>query len=72
LNLKNYKLISQSEEHGILQVEDWNTIKVGDIYYGIPYHICPTINLYDDVSVISKGKKIDNWNITGRKRKITF
>ncbi|OEK08524.1 alanine racemase [Flavivirga aquatica] len=72
LNLKNYELISQSEEHGILQVKNWEKIKVGDVYYGIPYHICSTINLHDDVSVISKGKKVDSWDITARKRKITF
>ncbi len=72
LNLKNYKLISQSEEHGVLQVENWENIKVGDVYYGIPYHICPTINLHDNATIISKGKKIDSWNITARKRKITF
>ena len=44
----------------------------GDVLYGIPYHICPTVNLYDDVSVISNGKKIDTWEISARKRKLTI
>jgi len=72
LNLENYQLISQSEEHGILSVDDDSKIEIGDVLFGVPYHICPTINLYDEVSVISQGKKIDTWEITARKRKLTI
>ena len=57
LNLDHYKLLSQSEEHGVLQVEYWDSINVGDVFYGVPYHICPTINLYDEVSVIENNRK---------------
>lgn len=72
LNIKNYKLRSQSEEHGVIQIENWDNIQVGDVLYGIPYHICPTINLYDTVSVIRNGKKVANWSISARQRKITI
>lgn len=72
LNLKNYELLSQSEEHGVLQVQNWGGIKVGDVFYGIPYHICPTINLHDDVSVIVNKKKVSSWDISARKRKISI
>ncbi|NMH88253.1 D-TA family PLP-dependent enzyme [Flavivirga algicola] len=72
LNLDNYQLMSQSEEHGVLKVKNWEHIKVGDVFYGLPYHICPTINLHDEVSVILDNKLIDTWEITGRKRKLSF
>lgn len=72
LNIDNYELLSQSEEHGVIKIEDWKNIQVGDVIYGIPYHICPTINLYDTVSVIKRGKKIADWPITARQRKITI
>jgi D-serine deaminase-like pyridoxal phosphate-dependent protein len=72
LNLEQYELISQSEEHGVIKIKNWDTIHVGDVLYGVPYHICPTINLYDDVSVISNRRKIDEWQILARKRKITI
>lgn len=72
LNLERYELISQSEEHGVLSVSHWDTIAVGDVYYGVPYHICPTVNLYDEVSLIQNKKKIDTWEITARQRKITI
>ena len=72
LNLDYYELLSQSEEHGVIKVKDWDKHKVGDVLYGIPYHICPTINLHDEVSVIENGKKIDIWEITARKRRLKF
>lgn len=70
LNLEDYKLISQSEEHGVMEVRDWESIKVGDVFYGVPYHICPTINLYDEISLIENGRKTGGWEISARKRKI--
>ncbi|MCC1485070.1 alanine racemase [Winogradskyella immobilis] len=72
LNLKDYQLISQSEEHGVLSVKNWKEINIGDVFYGVPYHICPTINLHDNVSVISNEKLVDYWEITARKRRLMF
>lgn len=72
LNLENYQLLSQSEEHGVLKVQNWEAIEIGDVLYGVPFHICPTINLHDEVSVISDQKKVDTWEISARKRKIVI
>ena len=70
LNISDYELLSQSEEHGVLSVKHWNRFKVGDVLYGVPYHICPTINLHDEVSVIRNHRKMDTWEIKARRRKI--
>lgn len=72
LNLDNYRCISQSEEHLVLEVADWDKWKVGDALYGVPYHICPTINLYEDAYVIQNGEWVDTWNVVARKRKIAI
>ena len=72
LNLENYEVKSQSEEHLVVNVEDWNNIHVGDVLYGIPYHICPTVALYDEANVIKNGNLIDTWHIIARKKKITI
>ncbi|MGW9684256.1 D-TA family PLP-dependent enzyme [Flagellimonas sp. 2504JD1-5] len=72
LNIDNYELLSQSEEHGVLKVSNWQELKIGDVFYGVPYHICPTINLHDEVSVIENGQKIASWEITARKRRLRF
>lgn len=72
LNLDNYELLSQSEEHGVIKVANWGELKIGDVLYGLPYHICPTINLHDEVSLIESGEKTDTWEITARRRKLRF
>lgn len=72
LNLENYILRSQSEEHGVLEVSNWDELKVGDALYGIPYHICPTVNLYEEMQVVNDGKVTETWQVVARKRKITI
>jgi D-serine deaminase-like pyridoxal phosphate-dependent protein len=72
LNLENYELLGQSEEHGVIAVKDWNTIKVGDILYGVPYHICPTVNLYDEAFIVENKEVKEIWQVLGRKRKINI
>lgn len=73
LNVDNYKVISQSEEHLVAEVsdEDWKRLKVGDVLYGIPYHICPTVALYDEVQVVEVGGVTQQWQVVARKKKIT-
>jgi len=71
LNLEDYEVKSQSEEHLVIEVKDADKIKVGDILYGVPYHICPSVALYDEANIIEDGKMIDKWNVIARKKKIT-
>lgn len=72
LNLENYEVKSQSEEHLVVNVKDWESIHVGDLLYGVPYHICPTVALYDEAMVIENGNLSDTWNIVARKKRITI
>ncbi|WP_028664918.1 D-TA family PLP-dependent enzyme [Runella zeae] len=71
LNLENYELIGQSEEHGVIKVQDWDSIQVGHVLYGVPYHVCPTVNLYDEAYVIENQESTGRWEVLGRKRRIT-
>jgi len=72
LNLENYEVKSQSEEHLVIEAKDWHKIKVGDLLYGVPYHICPTVALYDEANIIEDGKLVEQWKIEARSKKITF
>jgi 3-hydroxy-D-aspartate aldolase len=72
LNQDEYKFISQSEEHLVLEVKDWDLHKVGDVWYGVPYHICPTINLYEEAVVVENHRVVDHWQVIARKRKISI
>ena len=73
LNLNGYTVIGQSEEHGVLQIgEDvWENIQIGDVYYALPYHICPSVALHEYASIIENGEVTDEWKIVARNRRLT-
>jgi len=70
LNLDRYEVLSQSEEHMVIATQ--NSLKVGDVLYAIPYHVCPTVALYQEAFVIENGKFAAAWQISARQRKITI
>ncbi len=72
LNLPEAATISQSEEHLVLEVKDKEGISVGDVLYGIPYHICPTCALYEEGYLVDKKEVISSWKIISRDRRITI
>jgi D-serine deaminase-like pyridoxal phosphate-dependent protein len=73
LNLTGYRFVSQSEEHLVLEVAsaDWARYPVGHLFYGVPYHICPTVNLYQEVQVVENGRVTGQWAVVARNRRIT-
>ena len=72
LNAPMAKPVSQSEEHLSLEVPDSSAFKVGDILYGVPVHICPTVALYDQALVSENNLITDSWKVIARNRKITY
>jgi D-serine deaminase-like pyridoxal phosphate-dependent protein len=56
----------QSEEHLIIEYSAENNFKVGDLFYAIPYHICPTVAKYNKAETIIDGSKGVAWPIDGR------
>ncbi|MBZ5856612.1 D-TA family PLP-dependent enzyme [Flavihumibacter profundi] len=72
LNLSDYTIKMQSEEHLVAEVKDWDKLEVGDVLYGIPYHVCPTVALYDTANIIRDNKWVEDWSVIARKRKITI
>ena len=46
---------------------------IGDLFYGVPYHICPTVALYDRAHIIESGRYTGTiWKNTARDRTITI
>ena len=66
------KPLSQSEEHLVLEAGANHAFNVGDVLYGIPVHICPTVALYERGIAIENGKIAGEWKIIARDRKITI
>jgi len=71
LNVPNVKIISQSEEHMLITAEDSSELKIGDVLYGVPYHIGRTCNLYQAGSTIRNHQLDGEWyHSLGRKLSI--
>jgi len=70
LDDEELKAVSQSEEHLVLQNEGNKMYSPGDILYGLPFHVCPTVALYERVITIEKGKQTGEWLNVARDRKI--
>lgn len=61
---------SQSEEHLIVEYIEDNDFKVGDLFYALPYHICPTVAKYNRVYIIEDGVHTGYWNVEARDHQI--
>ncbi|WP_339716016.1 D-TA family PLP-dependent enzyme [Cyclobacterium amurskyense] len=72
LNAPNLVPVSHSEEHLVLEAGEGHAYKIGDVLYGVPIHICPTVASYQEALVIQKGDQIDTWRAVARDRRITF
>ena len=72
LGLENYTVISHNEEHMVIRTTKADNYKVGEPIYGIPWHICPTVDRHDFVSVVNDHKVTAQWTVEARKRKITI
>lgn len=69
LNALEVEPIGQSEEHLVLKTN--TTFQVGDVFYGVPHHICPTVALHETMAVVEKNHVTGSWNVVSRKRKIS-
>ena len=70
LNAPDIEPVAHSEEHMIWKTSGKNTFKVGDVLYGVPYHVCPTCALYGEAFIVSNNKVLDVWTLDARNRKI--
>jgi D-serine deaminase-like pyridoxal phosphate-dependent protein len=71
LNAPELKAISQSEEHLVLEAGLNHPYQVGNILYGLPFHICPTVALYERAFTIENGRLTGEWRTVARDRSIT-
>jgi D-serine deaminase-like pyridoxal phosphate-dependent protein len=70
LNAPTLKFISHSEEHLIADAGEGHSFKIGDVVYGLPFHICPTVALYERTSIVENNEVIGEWKIIARDKKI--
>jgi D-serine deaminase-like pyridoxal phosphate-dependent protein len=62
------KVVGLSEEHGKVELPPDSKLKVGDRVRVLPDHICPVINLFDQVYLISGDSVVDILPVAARGR----
>jgi D-serine deaminase-like pyridoxal phosphate-dependent protein len=72
LNAPGLEMKGQSEEHLVVDAGKGHNYKVGDVLYGLPYHVCPTIALYERAITIEDNHVSGEWKNIARDRKITI
>lgn len=72
LNAPDLQPIGHSEEHMVARAPATNSYKVGDVLFGVPFHICPTCALYDSAWIVENHNVRQKWAISSRNRTITI
>jgi len=68
--MESIKPVVHSEEHLTVEVENAESLSVGDCCYGVPVHICPTVALHDIAWVVREGRAGQSWEIAARRRSL--
>ena len=62
-------MVGHSEEHLVMETGGPEPA-VGTVFYGIPWHVCPTVALHSECHVVRGGEVVDLWPVTARARRL--
>ena len=71
LNVQGLKPVGQSEEHLVLEAGPGHGYHIGDVFYGVPFHVCPTVALYERAFTVENGRVGGEWKNAARDRKLS-
>jgi D-serine deaminase-like pyridoxal phosphate-dependent protein len=72
MGIENFSVTNHSEEHMVIRTDEAFSIKTGDHLYCIPFHICPTVDRHEFVTVVNDNTATGQWTVQARKRKISI
>ena len=72
MDLPDASAIMHSEEHLVVESPHAGKVAVGHCFYGLPWHVCPTVALHSEAVVIRDGKVADRWKVTARERQLRY
>lgn len=56
------------DHHAIVEVRGGPRPEVGDVLAVVPNHVCPVVNLADELLVVRDGQVVDRWPVDARAR----
>lgn len=73
LNAPDAQFMGQNEEHLVIELPEGHGFNVGDVLYGIPWHVCPTVALHQEANVVNEEREfVERWPIAARGRRLTI
>ena len=72
LNATGLTIIGQSEEHMMVKSAAPHNVKPGDLFYAVPWHICPTVALYERMQIAQQQAITTTWKVVARDRMINI
>ena len=57
-----------SEEHGVIEIPSSANVSIGERILIMPNHICPVINLANELTIVEDGEVVDQWPVAARGR----
>lgn len=72
LNASGLTAVGHSEEHFFFTSEGAANLEIGDLLFGMPYHVCPTIALYEKAITVIDQQIAGNWETVARARTLSL
>ena len=72
LNLPDAVAVSHSEEHLVVESPGADRFRVGDVVYSLPWHVCPTMALHQEVWLAENGRARSTWTVAARSRRLSI
>jgi D-serine deaminase-like pyridoxal phosphate-dependent protein len=72
LNAPELRVVGHSEEHLVVEAGPNHSYQLGDLLYGLPHHICPTVALYERAVIIENQHVAGEWPTLARNRTLTL
>ena len=66
------QLVNHSEEHLAIETDHAGEYSVGDVVFGIPFHVCPSVALHREAVVVRDRRAVERWRVVARDRMITY
>ncbi len=70
--MEHCRQIAQSEEHLVLEYPAEQSFEIGEVYYAIPMHVCPTVAKYPSLITVINGEVTGRWRVAARDHSITI
>ncbi len=70
--LEDCEQIGQSEEHLVLSCPDSISPQLGEVFYAVPMHVCPTVAKYPTSLTVVNGKVTGSWQVAARDHRLVI